>query len=392
MRHRLYIHALVCAITTTFAATVILQGCGGTENIFETCIPDPLFPNDLCPADAGVDATPDAGPQAACEAQGGECVEIPNDPAAGFWSDVPWPVWFGPAADMPKQCPFVGGEQFKLYAGLTAPPAQCDPCECQKATGQCSGVPGEITIGAGMCGAAGAPSLPFDGPGEWEGSCTNANALPAGAQCPPGSGVPCAQSIMFSALPPPVHEKCDVKPSQIIKVGGTKSTEWETAALACRSSLDTSLCGTGDQLCVPKVQYPHRQCIWRTGKHATCPKPYDYELPRTMYPFQPKESRDCTACTCGAPQGGACGATLRLFDDAACLSEFYKQPVSSVSGDCDLIFPAGRAMGGKAVTDHAYIAGTCEAGGGEPIGEAVEDEENAVTFCCRESYIFDFDE
>ncbi|MDI1445782.1 hypothetical protein [Polyangium sp. 6x1] len=66
-----------------------------------------------------------------------------------------------------------------------------------------------------------------------------------------------------------------------------------------------------------------------------------------------------------------------------------KRPISSVSGACDVIFPAGRAMGGKAVTDHAYIAGMCEAGGGEPIGEAVEDDENAVTLCCRESYIFE---
>ncbi|MDI3288186.1 hypothetical protein [Polyangium sp. 15x6] len=186
------------------------------------------------------------------------------------------------------------------------------------------------------------------------------------------------------------NEKCDVKPSPIIKAGGTKITEWETGALACRSSLDTSLCGSGDKLCVPKVLYPYRQCIWQKGKHTKCPKPYNWELPRTMYPFQPKDSRECTACTCGAPQGGACVATLRLFDDGACASEFLKQPISSLGGDCDPIFPAGRAMGGKSVTDHAYVAGTCEAGGGEPIGEAVEDDENAVTVCCRQSYIFDF--
>ncbi|TKC89012.1 hypothetical protein [Polyangium fumosum] len=368
---------------------MVWQGCGTISDVGTyICDPDAFFPDPACIRDAGADA--DAEPQAACEAQGGECVEIPDDSEtpAGFWSQVPWAVWIGPAQDMPKGCPFVGGEQFKLYAGLTAPTMQCDPCECQKATGQCSGVPGSITIGAGMCGAVGVPSLPFDGVGGWDGSCTNANALPTGAECPPGSGVPCAQSITFSALPAPVNEKCDVKPSDIIKLGGTRITEWETGALACRSSLDTSLCGTGDQLCVPKVLYPYRQCIWQKGKHTKCPKPYNWELPRTMYPFQPKESRNCTACTCGAPQGGACVATLRLFDDGACGSEFHQRIVSSVDGACDVIFPAGRAMGGKAITDHAYIAGTCEAGGGEHIGEAIEDDENAVTFCCRESYIF----
>ncbi|MDC0746145.1 hypothetical protein [Polyangium mundeleinium] len=355
------------------------------------CDPDSFFPAPECidgGTDAGSDA-PDAEPQAACTSQGGECVEIPDDPEAGFWSQVPWAVWFGPAADMPKECPFVGGEQLRLYAGLTAPPAQCDPCECQEATGQCSGVPGAITIGAGMCGAGGAPSLPFDGPGGWEGSCTGANALPAGAQCPPGSGVPCAQSITFSALPPPANETCGVKPSQIIKVGGTKSTEWETGALACRSSLDSSLCGAGDQLCIPKVHYPHRQCLWREGKHTKCPKPYDYEGPRVMYPFQPKESRECTECMCGAPQGGMCMATVRLFDDGVCSNEFHQRIVTSEDSPCDPILPAGRAIGGKSVTENVYVKGTCEAGGGEPIGEAVEDEENAVTFCCRPSYMFD---
>ncbi|HVJ90200.1 MAG TPA: hypothetical protein VM580_10390, partial [Labilithrix sp.] len=186
-----------------------------------------------------------------------------------------------------------------------------------------------------------------------EGSCTNANALPAG------------------------------------EVGGTKSTEWETGALACRSSLDTSLCGEGDQLCVPKVHDPHRQCVWQKGKHTKCPKPYDHEGPRIMYPFQPKESRDCTECTCGAPQEGMCVATVRLFDNGVCSGGFHQRIVTSEDSPCDPILPAGRAIGGKSVTEHVYVKGTCEAGGGEPIGEAVEDEENAVTFCCRPSYMFD---
>ncbi|MDC0746434.1 hypothetical protein [Polyangium mundeleinium] len=80
---------------------------------------------------------------------------------------------------------------------------------------------------------------------------------------------------------------------------------------------------------------------------------------------------------------------MRLFDDGVCSGEFHQRNVSSELGACDPIIPAGRAIGGKSVTEHTYIKGTCEAGGGEPIGEAVEDDENAVTFCCRQSYIFE---
>ncbi|MDI1444694.1 hypothetical protein QHF85_11625 [Polyangium sp. 6x1] len=80
---------------------------------------------------------------------------------------------------------------------------------------------------------------------------------------------------------------------------------------------------------------------------------------------------------------------MRLFEDEVCSAEFHKRIVSSEVSVCDPIIPAGRAIGGKSVTDHVYIKGTCETGGGEPIGEAVEDDENAVTFCCRQSYIFD---
>ncbi|UQA60400.1 hypothetical protein [Polyangium aurulentum] len=75
-------------------------------------------------------------------------------------------------------------------------------------------------------------------------------------------------------------------------------------------------------------------------------------------------------------------ATLRLYDDAACGSQFNQQSLYSLDDQCIKILPPGRAIGGKAITDHTHIPGTCVPSGGEAIGEAKPDEMDAVTFCC----------
>jgi hypothetical protein len=84
----------------------------------------------------------------------------------------------------------------------------------------------------------------------------------------------------------------------------------------------------------------------------------------------------------GAPVGSACEGTLRLYDDAACGSEFDSSTLSSVYDQCVKLVPPGRALGGKAITDYTYIQGACEPSGGEAIGEAQAKPEDAVTFCC----------
>jgi hypothetical protein len=266
------------------------------------------------------------------------------------------------------------------------PPATCDPCGCVFTPGKCEGVPADLSIHAGMCSDMNASTLPFGGPAGWDGACTDGNALPAGAECPPGSGILCAQSVSFAALPPPSGESCtletDPTPHLTIRV-----TEWSEGAVACRSNVDPHTCES-DQQCVADVRHPWFQCVWQKGKHDICPKNFDEVLPRVMYPKEPIESRDCTACQCGDPEGGACVATLRLFTDGACVSQFHQQTVASLGGDCSPVFPAGLAIGSKAITDRMYMPGSCKASGGEPVGEAKPDDENAVTFCCRRSYVF----
>jgi hypothetical protein len=101
-----------------------------------------------------------------------------------------------------------------------------------------------------------------------------------------------------------------------------------------------------------------------------------------LYREKPIDHRGCGECQCGAPVGSGCLASLRFYDDAACGSQFATNPISSSDPQCVKIIPPGRAIGAKAITDLAYVPGSCSASGGEPTGAASPDPINAVTFCC----------
>jgi hypothetical protein len=101
-----------------------------------------------------------------------------------------------------------------------------------------------------------------------------------------------------------------------------------------------------------------------------------------MYDVQPLDTRDCTKCECGAPVGSGCLATLHLYDDGACTTQAVPPPLSSFVEQCTNVQPPGRVLGSKSITDLSYIAGTCLASGGDPIGEAQPNKDTAITFCC----------
>jgi hypothetical protein len=165
------------------------------------------------------------------------------------------------------------------------------------------------------------------------------------------------------------------------------TTSWENAAIACHSSMARDLCGNGAEECLPAVLYPWSQCVWQKGEHDKCPENYTYSR-RVMYEHEPKDSRSCSACSCGEPVGGSCVANLRAFTDSTCGAELLNLPISSSLAECKPIFPAGSAIGSKSVTDHLYVPGTCAVSGGESMGEAVEDKDNATTLCCQKTLFF----
>ncbi|MDI3286662.1 hypothetical protein [Polyangium sp. 15x6] len=365
------------------------------------CDPEALEPSPACRSDAGADADADAGggsdepdaAQATCSDGLGRCVPEPSSESAGDWPRTTMLLWYGPRELAPANCDEarkLGGygddveffEKYRRFAYLDAPPAACE-CSCPASEGSCTKLPETIEVRAGTCAENGAPALPFGGPAGWDGSCTSANALPAGADC---GGEPCAQSVYASPLPGPTSEAC---PSITKPAAFTKTTDWRWIGLACEAKEREGRCETSTHRCMYDLPYPFLQCVALRGIHAKCPGNYDRYDPIYLYGEVPIDTRGCTTCECGgSPVGSGCIGNLRFYSDGACTVGANTVDVASFDEQCTNVFPPGRALGSKAITDLAYIPGLCLATGGEPTGAASEDFADAVTFCCLPPFEF----
>ena len=328
--------------------------------------------------DAGTsDASNDGKSSAIC---GDPCAPVPDG-----WSSMQ-AVWLGPV----KNAPFYGTfhnettlPRFVGRADLTADPAECDVCSCGESSGKCTDLPSSIEVRAAICGAPGT-SLPFEGPANWTGSCTNVNAIAAGQKCPAGSSTLCAQSVAVAPLGAPVYESCtpftEKFPVARARVNGP---EWKTAAIG----YDVPGCNVGTS-CMPSIELPSgfRSCIYQRGEHE-CPASWNGTDRRVVYEVTADkrgfiDARDCSPCSCDAPIGSACTAQFRVFEDATCTKLVSTNPISSLGEQCTNVFPVGKAIGSKEISSLAYFPGVCEPIGGTPIGEVKPDPDQAVTFCC----------
>ncbi|MBK9260802.1 MAG: hypothetical protein IPM54_13405 [Polyangiaceae bacterium] len=295
-------------------------------------------------------------------------------------------VWVGPI----ESAPFYGYfhdergtlPRFIGRADLVADPAECDVCSCGESTGKCTELPSSIEVRAAICGQAGS-SLPFDGPENWDGSCTNVNAIPAGQKCPAGSSTLCAQSVAVAPLGAPVDESCTpFTESLAVAKAYLSGPRWKTAAIG----YDVPGCDERAS-CMPSIDLPSgfRSCIYRQGEHE-CPATWNgdrrvvYEVTADKPGFI--DERDCSPCACGAPVGSACTAQFRVFEDTQCSKLISDTPIASLGEQCSNVLPPGKAIGSKEISSLAYLPGLCEPLGGKPIGAVKPDPDQAVTFCC----------
>ncbi|WP_170319464.1 hypothetical protein [Polyangium spumosum] len=363
--------------------------------VYNRCVdPEPDAGTDAADAgddgDLGLDATASNEDPTSCQGGAGRCVPVPEggEQQAGLWSKEPIALLVATTpkkGDPPLVCPPGMVEQFRLHADLDAPPAECEPCECGPSSGTCTELPASIEVRAGTCAESGVMSVPFDGPAGWDGSCTSANALPAGADC---GGEPCAQSVVVSALPGPTTEE----PCQPVKATPdfTTKTEWKTAMLGCTANLDDDSCNSTKKSCVADPGLPYLQCVHREGTFSPEDCPMNYRF--AWYVGSPEDvidDRGCEDCACGPPEGGGCKASIRLYNDEACTSQFEQGGLASGYEKCINVVTPGRAIGAKAITDLEYVPGACASGGGTPRGLAAEDASRAVTFCCLYSLYID---
>lgn len=241
-------------------------------------------------------------------------------------------------------------EIFRVYDGLQAPAPSCSPCSCGAVTGMscrmdldlfqsndCSGLPCKsIDTTATVCtsfSCTGSPDL---------GSIRFASYVAGSGSCPPSAQSP------------------TVNPAY-----------WDVQAVLCEAPAGTG-CESG-AVCLPEPVAPLQSslCVVRAGTHP-CEGPFTV---RKDYFEDFDDDRDCTACTCSAPQGGSCGGSIVL-----------SLPGPSCGG-AGVIYPEGYCMNlDPQVTNGAIIGplnltgASCQASGGAPTGTA--SPHSRVTVCC----------
>jgi hypothetical protein len=152
---------------------------------------------------------------------------------------------------------------------------------------------------------------------------------------------------------------------------------WKMFARACGPEVPP--CLDPGALCIstalPTPGYS--QCIYRHGEHE-CPSEYPN---RRFFYDEVSDSRYCSECWCGAPEGGECTAYVKAYLEATCTGLSEGRVASSkadpVCGDTLTDYP----LGSKTVTAPVYEPGWCEPSGGEALG-AVE-LIGPSTFCCQ---------
>jgi hypothetical protein len=328
-------------LTNTFSVIFVVAGigCGPSES---------LPPNN----DAGT--TNDAG--TSCN---GQCVPgLPED-----WRG-PALLWTGAEAAAPH-CSEVAGAPLEVYTGYADPNGPpCGACKCDPPIGSCA-LPATVTAAAASCAGdgSGVAHTSFDPPASWGGTCTAANAIPAGKLC---GGVPCVQSVTIAPLTLTQGGCLPIEPPQV------PPPTWKTFARACSKASFPTGCGTEGGACAAAPPSPElKTCIHHKGEPAEYPCPSTYPIQSVFYAGP---APICSPCACGAPEGSTCTGSIGLFSDAACGAPLGAPASLNAKDPTCVDVPPGSALGSKTASEPSYYASSCEPSGGAPLG---------TVFCCR---------
>jgi hypothetical protein len=160
-----------------------------------------------------------------------------------------------------------------------------------------------------------------------------------------------------------------------------------TIARACDGTTQ-GVCPKGDA-CLPVAPVPDgatpiggtwTYCITHDGADD----PYTMTCPGTAYPVlrvfgtSYTDTRACSACACGSPQGSACSSLVSVYADAACSKLVGALTASAVHSAC--VDVSGSPLGSKSATPPIYTPGTCAPSGGMLTGAAPIAA--PITYCC----------
>jgi hypothetical protein len=217
-----------------------------------------------------------------------------------------------------------------------------------------------------VCYAPGA-TISFDAPASWDGKCDSSTQVPSGQ----------AYSLTIGALTM-TENGCAPGPPVPGKV---VSLYWNTFARACDMPWPD---GPVDRtVCIPDDPIPpgFALCIFHEDE-IDCPTEQGNVFTEQHFFYKGVEdNRQCSACSCGAPTGSACTATISTYKDATCGAPLDQKTISSSGETCMDIHLPGQALGSKSAGSTTYLPGTCPATGGDASGSAIKTK--PATLCCR---------
>lgn len=310
-----------------------------------------------------------------CESTGGTCVR--EAPAGWFGPNL---FTFGEGGVAPPSCASIGLEPGATFHADLGPLVHtCPTCDCGPSETTCEPSLTWTVAAAPCAGAENAPKTPFDvGDETWTGACNPDNPLSANTLCE--GNVPCAQSV---TVQPPVVTGALCVPHAT----GTEQKQgppwpWQTVAQECLVT-PSDTCTEGETCVHTPTDFV--ACIsLHHGDHdsqISCLEHSDFYTEQHDLYEDVVDTRACSPCTCGEPEGGACAVQATVYADDACSDFMGGVVVFSGTADACVDLPAGTALGSKHAEVKLSTPGTCNPSGGAPTGTAAP--ARRVTLCCH---------
>ena len=206
-------------------------------------------------------------------------------------------------------------------------------------------------------------SLPFGPPVLAEGICSSEGAVPAALDC---DGAACVQSLTV----PAVEVSCT--PSEPLP--SLPAFTWGRTIHECKATAPDGC--DGGQACEPFAPEGALVCLYGHGLHPNCPAGYDH----LVFYEGLSDTRSCDDCTCSPPQSAACSALVNVFSDGLC-SGLLGAVMSLIDQPGCVDLPSGTGLGSVEASFVLDTPGTCDPGGGMPIGHV--EPADPVTLCCK---------
>lgn len=298
-----------------------------------------------------------------------ECAPLPAKDFLG-----PYLVWYGDEPNESVCPPHAPTLIFRGHTGLHKLPWDgCHACSC---------TPGRCVLPEGISASAtedceGLEHQPLDARDIWT-EPINPGAMGPDACSSPEkvAHVPSSHPTAIFVPPPfitPCTPKMDIPPPPRIDI-----SPWDYTGVVCAGAPRDDECSDASTTCVP-IEDEYLQCIMYRGHRADpeCPGPYPEKL--VLYRGR-KNTRTCTRCDCGPPEGGECVAQISTAWQEDCRMLSSSTTVTEGEPGCITRNPhmAIASLQADWLVDHPA---SCLVSGGERIGEYRP--EGPQVLCCQ---------